>query len=286
MQRFLICLLWLSAASTLTFAQNDSLTVVHAKWTVRKISGGVKLKTFWFNNSLFKSNQNVSIVEVKRRNRHFFDLGYEVKNLRTVSDFALSSNAIAAINGTFFDVKNGGSVDFIRADGMLINNNRLPENGIRSFHQQSALAINNGKISIAKWNGQEGWEQDIDAGELMVTGPLLILESQAEKLDSMLVFNKTRHPRSAIAVIKNKRVLLITVDGRNENSAGMDLFELTKLLKWLKAVDGINLDGGGSTTLWVQKNQNNGVINYPSDNKKWDHKGERKVANVILLKKK
>ncbi|MBP8067250.1 MAG: phosphodiester glycosidase family protein, partial [Pedobacter sp.] len=41
--------------------------------------------------------------------------------------------------------------------------------------------------------------------------------------------------------------------------------------------------GGGSTTLWTEKL---GVINYPSDNKKWDHEGERKVANVVILKKK
>ena len=29
----------------------------------------------------------------------------------------------------------------------------------------------------------------------------------------------------------------------------------------------------------------NGIVNYPADNKKWDHEGTRKVANVILLKK-
>jgi hypothetical protein len=28
------------------------------------------------------------------------------------------------------------------------------------------------------------------------------------------------------------------------------------------------------------------VVNYPSDNKKWDHEGEREVANAILLIKK
>jgi len=30
----------------------------------------------------------------------------------------------------------------------------------------------------------------------------------------------------------------------------------------------------------------NEVVNYPTDNKKWDHDGERNVANVILLKRK
>jgi hypothetical protein len=30
----------------------------------------------------------------------------------------------------------------------------------------------------------------------------------------------------------------------------------------------------------------NGIVNFPTDNKKWDHEGQRKVANVVLLKKK
>ena len=65
----------------------------------------------------------------------------------------------------------------------------------------------------------------------------------------------------------------------------MRLFELTKLMRWLNANDAINLDGGGSTTLWINNYMGNGVVNYPTDNKKWDHEGQRKVANVVLLKK-
>ena len=54
---------------------------------------------------------------------------------------------------------------------------------------------------------------------------------------------------------------------------------------WLNADDAINLDGGGSTTLWINNYQENGIVNFPTDNKKWDHEGQRKVANVVLLKK-
>jgi exopolysaccharide biosynthesis protein len=79
--------------------------------------------------------------------------------------------------------------------------------------------------------------------------------------------------------------LLITIDGRNDNAAGMSLTEMTKIVKWLKATNGINLDGGGSTTMWVKGQTDNSVVNYPTDNKKWDHEGLRKVANVVLVKK-
>lgn len=214
-----------------------------------------------------------------------FDLGYDSKKLITTSEFGKNTNSLAALNGTFFDIANGGSVDFIKSDGVVINESRLPKNGQRSGHQASAIVFNDGKLSIARFNGDPSWEKSLDGEDVMVTGPLLVMDQHDEKLDSN-AFSKTRHPRTAVAITKNNRVLLITVDGRNENSAGMSLFELRKLARWLKSDDAINLDGGGSTTLWINGYEGNGVVNYPTDNKKWDHAGERKVANVVLLKKK
>ena len=45
--------------------------------------------------------------------------------------------------------------------------------------------------------------------------------------------------------------------------------------------DAINLDGGGSSTLWTDET---GVINHPYDNKKWDHAGERRVPNILIAR--
>lgn len=267
------------------FSQTDSLNVVKADWVKKKITAGVRLKTFWFNKNLFGTNQNVSILEIKPRRKLMFDLGYDAKKLITTSDFGKNTNSIAALNGTFFDIANGGSVDFIKSDGVIINESRLPKNGRRIGHQAAALVFNKGKLSIAKFNGDPAWEKSLAGEDVMVTGPLLIMDQIDEKVDSN-AFSKTRHPRTAVAVTKNNRVLLVTVDGRNENSAGMSLFELTKLMRWMRADDAINLDGGGSTTLWIDGYEGNGVVNYPTDNKMWDHYGERKVANVVLLKKK
>lgn len=285
MNRFILSLLFCGLFQLSSVAQQtDSLNVVNAKWSVQRISPGVKLKKYWFQNSLFGSNQNVSILEVKQKKKYVFDLGHEKQLLRSTSDFGKSAQALAALNGTFFDTKNGGSVDFIKVNGEIIHENRLDKNGSRSIHQQSGVVLKDGKLAIAKWDGKANWEQSLDAQSMMVSGPLLILNNQTESLDTANVFNKTRHPRSAIAVKKNKRVLLITVDGRHENAAGMSLFELSKLMRWLGAREGINLDGGGSTALWVNNQPENGIVNYPSDNKAWDHQGERKVANVILLR--
>jgi exopolysaccharide biosynthesis protein len=43
----------------------------------------------------------------------------------------------------------------------------------------------------------------------------------------------------------------------------------------------VNMDGGGSSTAWVN---GNGVVNHPTDNGLFDHQGERGVATVFTIK--
>ena len=283
-----ILFLSLVASSSLVYAQNsDSATVVNAKWQKQKIAAKTKLITHHFNEkNLFMANQNVAYVEIRRKgNAPVFTLGADEKVLKTTENFGKELNAIAAINGTFFDIRNGGSVDYIKVSGNVINENRLDKNNKRARHQQAAVVIENGALTIKKWDGNANWEQSLTGKDVMNSGPLLLYNQQIEELDTT-AFTKLRHPRSAVGIKADGKVILLTVDGRQENSAGMSLPELTKLMKWLGCVSAINLDGGGSTTLWVSSAPENGVVNYPSDNKKWDHQGTRKVANVILLKKK
>jgi len=45
----------------------------------------------------------------------------------------------------------------------------------------------------------------------------------------------------------------------------------------------VTLDGGGSTTMWIQGKPFKGVVNMPCDNKKFDHEGERAVSDIIVI---
>ena len=274
-------------AANFCLAQNlDSNTFVNAKWEKQKIAPKVNLIIHHFNGkNLFSANQNISYLEVRNKGKAIvFDIGYEVKELKTTATFGKENNAIAAINGTFFDVKNGGSVDFIKVNGQEITQNRLEKNNKRAMHQRAAVVISKGKLSVKKWDGSEKWENHLKEEDVMLSGPLLILNNKEETLDSV-AFNTLRHPRSAIGIKSNGKVILLTIDGRNDNSAGASLFELTKIMRWLGCTSAINLDGGGSTTLWINNAQENEIMNYPTKNKKWDHEGSRKVANVILIKR-
>jgi hypothetical protein len=88
------------------------------------------------------------------------------------------------------------------------------------------------------------------------------------------------HPRSAIGTTASGDVIMATVDGRDiGTSTGVDLDELAQLMLARGAVQAINLDGGGSTTLVLRRpgDVDASVVNRPSDG------SERAVANAILL---
>ena len=122
----------------------------------------------------------------------------------------------------------------------------------------------------------EQWKQ---ADTIVGGGPQLIkdgrvaITNEQEKIAPAFVSD--RHPRTAIARLRTGSLLLLTVDGRQPGvSVGMSLNTLADLLLEFDAVEAINLDGGGSTTMVVRDR----VVNRPSD-----LTGERPVSDAILI---
>lgn len=99
-----------------------------------------------------------------------------------------------------------------------------------------------------------------------------------------------RHPRTAVCITEDRDLLLVTVDGRwTGKGEGMTAKELTNfLIKYFNPKDALNMDGGGSTTMVVagHGDSNTHVVNYPTDNGKFDHTGERHVPTHFVIKKK
>ena len=88
-------------------------------------------------------------------------------------------------------------------------------------------------------------------------------------------FAEMRHPRTMIGVADGGAIWLVAIDGRQPKlSAGMSLPELQSLARRLRLLDALNLDGGGSTTMWVTGT----IVNSPSD-----AAGPRKVSDALLV---
>ena len=83
----------------------------------------------------------------------------------------------------------------------------------------------------------------------------------------------SRHPRTMLGYNKDRsKVIFAVVDGRSAISSGATYYELADIMKWANADYGINIDGGGSSSLYLQKF---GYMNQPSDGH------ERAVANGV-----
>ena len=86
--------------------------------------------------------------------------------------------------------------------------------------------------------------------------------------------NPDIHPRTFMGLSQDKKIVYaVAVDGRWNGSAGVSLDDEGRILKWLGAWEGINLDGGGSTGMVV----NGEYKNNPSDG------SERAVGNGMLV---
>jgi Phosphodiester glycosidase len=105
-------------------------------------------------------------------------------------------------------------------------------------------------------------DSDIKVRESVGGSPILVKDGKRWFTDPGDNFTNGRHPRTLVGWAPGGDTLLVTVDGRQpEVSVGMTLHEATDLLIGLGATEGMNLDGGGSTTFV----RNGNVVNKVSD---------------------
>ncbi|MFC5407031.1 phosphodiester glycosidase family protein [Cohnella soli] len=92
--------------------------------------------------------------------------------------------------------------------------------------------------------------------------PVLLKNGRTTDIPAKWQTSPKRAPRTVIANYKDDQLLILVADGYNEKgSSGATLEEMQILLQRFGAIDGYNLDGGGSTSLVFGGK----VINRPSD---------------------
>ena len=88
----------------------------------------------------------------------------------------------------------------------------------------------------------------ISGGPYLVKNGEVYVDVAAQKLHSIT----GRNPRSAIGYTADNRLILVAVDGREGASVGLTLTELANFMKSIGCTNAINLDGGGSTVMYVK----------------------------------
>lgn len=264
------------------------LTFKNAKWEVTNIDKGITLKQYHFqgDEQIFESSQYISIIEMdnKAAATGRWALANDPGKITQTSKFAADSGATVAMNGTFYNMSVPyNSVSFFRKFGELCyeftENMGQRDNGALAIREDGQIYLVAAPVDTVGMVLDKEWAINIEEPHVMGSGPLLMMDGKDAYLDESS-FNVKRHPRSALAT-NGEKVFLITVDGRAPGVAdGMSLPEFTKIMHYAGAQNALNMDGGGSTTLYVK---GMGIVNHPSDNKQFDKEGERYVVNSLLF---
>lgn len=260
----------------------DSLTIVSAKWETSVTTDGIVHKRANIP-SLYKGPQHINLIEIPANRALHYGIGVNESMVR-ISQLAPENQALAAINGSFYNMQKGNSVCYLRHGKEVVDTTTIQEFNLRVT---GAVYTHKKKLRILPWNREIEAKYNKKKGSVLASGPMLMEDGKTcswEMCDSSFI--ATKHPRSAIFTTKDKKTVLITVDGRSKgNASGVSIPELAHLIRILGGADALNLDGGGSTTLWMKEAPDNGVLNCPSDNGKFDHQGERRIPNIIYVRK-
>lgn len=84
-----------------------------------------------------------------------------------------------------------------------------------------------------------------------------------------------KHPRTAMGYTADGRLIIMVIQGRSADAAGVTLIQEAQLFKDLGCVEALNLDGGGSSCM---------LINGKETIKPSDAVGERAVPAVFIIK--
>ncbi len=122
--------------------------------------------------------------------------------------------------------------------------------------------------TVPEWKGVK---HIISGGPYLVKDGKVYVDMTAQKLQAI----GGRNPRSAIGYTADNNIILVAVDGREGSSIGMTLMELANFMQSIGCVGAINLDGGGSTVMYV----NGRVVNNPQTT------GGIPLSNAIVLSK-
>lgn len=285
----LIFLLLFSAPNSHAQRQHylaDSAAFVNAEWQTDTLNGFIFRRYHFQHHQIFNSNQYICVIEIPKGSTTRLCFASDSMPA-TVSTFAQRHNALAGINGSYFNMSTGLPVCYLRIGGKELGVNEPARNDSinRKYYQNATIRLlSSGRPRFNIPDSNRKCERNMPDSNVMTAGPMLISRNATvpQRLDRRFVY--ARHNRTAIGLKPNGNILLVVADGRNKKYAnGLSLTELTHIMRWLGCCDAANLDGGGSSTMYIHGIGTSGIVNHPSDNGRFDPLGERRIANAILL---
>lgn len=290
-------------------------------FTSSTVKTGITHYSFYGKDDITNANQNVNVVEIDLDNPDYkIDFYYTSRS--TTSSVGKSTNSIVAINAAYEQDAIYNRTDGINHSQVTIRPDDSDPDKARRFWKHEAAIVGDGVRKIGFIHGAKGTSNINDGGyqaievykklnekNIFASSPMLIDDYDQvgtrfvpAQYDNWTIsqFNNSfhsedyrrhqgvRHPRTAVALTADNDLLLITVDGRYSGKAeGMSAKELTKFIaKHFNPRWAINMDGGGSTSLYIQGKSysTNDIVNHVcNDGSTWNKPVERNLTTFLLV---
>ena len=128
----------------------------------------------------------------------------------------------------------------------------IPENGYIISGPKAKLEpffnARNITLDIKMYPEWKNIDHIISGGPYLVKDNEIFIDVNAQKLQAIT----GKNPRTAIGYTENNEFIMVTVDGREQSSVGMTLKELAHMMQSFGCINAMNLDGGGSTVMYVK----------------------------------
>ena len=248
----------------------DSIAFATAEWRTTDLGDGAECR--YAQIDMFGSCQSISVATYPGRSFTTAIVHLDHKAEAT-SALGKAAGAEIAVNGSYFNVKTFAPVTFVLLDKKIVGHT-IPEelirtNGIVAFKDKKGR-----KMDIFPCDTTQYADVARRYRSALASGPVLINDGKLVEYTSGDSFYTRRHPRT---------VVMAVIDGRFKGQGdGATIAETAYIARQLGLVEALNLDGGGSSTLWTARE---GVLNHPYDNRRFDHEGERGVPNCIVVRK-
>lgn len=286
---------------------SDSLAILQADWMITALDKGAEAR--YAQIQMFSSTQSISVIRYPAARFRTEILHRPGKMAGKPSILGKEVGAMLAINAGYFHVKPRTPSVYFRIGKEIYGKTHPTEvyrvDGVVGFKDKKGRKMKIAYSDTTQYDAVAGkWHTVIASGPMLVVDgkivvPVLMGDREERDRDNVKAMKKEqkegsktrthyssaqfydkRHPRAAVGTDEDGNIYYVVIDGRFKGKAdGASIYETAYICKMLGMTQAINLDGGGSTTLWSEQT---GVLNHPHDNRKWDHDGERAVPNLIV----
>lgn len=221
------------------------------------------------NEPLFAAMITVDMDAVKCQIATAVMVGANKAPLATIA--VENYGVVGGINGGYF--AGAKPIGVLRRQGYTDNAKFWPQRSAFGWNDKGETVFVDGR-ETADINSDRRFDQYT---EMLQAGPLLLKNGEYAGNTENIKENvlNMRHPRTMVGT-DGKKIMWAVIDGRdNMHSVGATIEETRKVCRWLGMSTALNLDGGGSSSLWWRGN----TFTLPSNS----NDAERPIPYGVLI---